>query len=143
MPKKGSVMSKNFISPSKYIQGSGEMNNVGQYAKKLGEKSLLQTLPLSQLDFGFGDRAAERYFAFDVKEKRQPYRLDNWKTIIPEPHFFILDDLACRKILLYSPNAGLLVRDTPQQRWLQWADTNYASLRDTGFDVTIDGALDG
>ncbi len=72
----------------------------------------------TQLDFGFGDRAAKRYFAFDVKEKRQPYRLDNWKTIIPEPHFFILDDLACRKILLHSPNAGLLVRDTPQQRYL-------------------------
>lgn len=72
----------------------------------------------TQLDFGFGDGFANRYFAFDAKEKRQPYNLDNWKTAIPEAHFFILDDLACRKILLHAPNAGLLVRDTPQQRYL-------------------------
>jgi len=72
----------------------------------------------TQLDFGFGDRSAMRYFAFDAKEKRQPYDLRNWQTAIPEAHFFILDDLACRKILLHAPNAGLLVRDTPQQRYL-------------------------
>lgn len=72
----------------------------------------------TQLDFGFGDRSSNRYFAFDVKEKRQPYNLGNWQTAIPEPHFFILDDLACRKILLHAPNAGLLVRDTPHQRYL-------------------------
>ncbi|MFZ1754985.1 MAG: hypothetical protein WBO46_06025 [Caldilineaceae bacterium] len=72
----------------------------------------------TQLDFGFGDDFSNRYFAFDVKEKRQPYNLRNWAATIPEAHFFILDDLACRKILLHSPNAGLLVRDTPQQRYL-------------------------
>ncbi|HRJ42881.1 MAG: hypothetical protein KJZ86_20780 [Caldilineaceae bacterium] len=72
----------------------------------------------TQLDFGFGDRVAKRYFAFDVKEKRQSYNLGNWQTAIPEAHFFILDDLACRKILLYAPNAGLLVRDTPGKRYL-------------------------
>lgn len=72
----------------------------------------------TQLDFGFGDRAAKRYFVFDAKEKRQPYNLRNWQTSIPEADFFILDDLACRKILLYAPNSGLLVRDTPRQRYL-------------------------
>jgi len=72
----------------------------------------------TQLDFGFGDGFANRYFAFDVKGKRQPYNLGNWKTAIPEVHFFILDYLACRKILLHAPNAGLLVRDTPQKRYL-------------------------
>ncbi len=72
----------------------------------------------TQLDFGFGDRAAKRYFAFDAKEKLQSYNLRNWQTAIPEAHFFILDDLACRKILLHAPNAGLLVRDTPQQRYV-------------------------
>lgn len=70
------------------------------------------------LDFGFGDRTAKRYFAFDAKEKRQSYAMQNWQTPIPEAHLFILDDLACRKILLFAPNAGLLVRDTPQQRYL-------------------------
>lgn len=34
-------MSKIFISPSKYVQGSGEMNNIGDYAAKLGKKSLI------------------------------------------------------------------------------------------------------
>lgn len=72
----------------------------------------------TRLDFGFGERAAKRYFVFDAKEKRQPYAQRNWQTEIPEAHLFILDDLACRKILLYAPNAGLLVRDTPQQRYL-------------------------
>ncbi len=72
----------------------------------------------NRLDFGFGDRAAKRYFVFDAKEKRQPYAVSNWQTTIPEAHLFILDDLACRKILLYAPNAGLLVRDTPQQRYI-------------------------
>lgn len=71
----------------------------------------------TQLDFGFGERAAKRYFAFDAKEKLQSYNLRNWQTAIPEAHLFILDDLACRKVLLYAPNAGLLVRDTPQQRY--------------------------
>ena len=73
---------------------------------------------VTQLDFGFGERAAKRYFAFDAKEKLQSYNLRNWQTAIPEAHLFILDDLACRKVLLYAPNAGLLVRDTPQQRYL-------------------------
>ncbi|PKO62158.1 MAG: helicase SNF2 [Betaproteobacteria bacterium HGW-Betaproteobacteria-18] len=31
----------------------------------------------------------------------------------------------------------------PQQRWLQWADTNYAPLREAGFEVTLDESLDG
>ena len=29
----------------------------------------------------------------------------------------------------------------PQQRWLQWADTDYAALRDAGFEVTVSEAL--
>lgn len=65
-----------------------------------------------KLDFSFGDKAAKRHFSFDVKEKRQPYTKANWPdTKIPEPHLFIMDDLAARKILAYSPNSGLVVRD--------------------------------
>lgn len=33
-------MSTIFISPSKYLQGPGEMNNIGSYAKNLGSKAL-------------------------------------------------------------------------------------------------------
>ena len=31
----------------------------------------------------------------------------------------------------------------PQQLWLQWADNNYAPLREAGFEVTLDAALAG
>lgn len=72
----------------------------------------------THLDFGFGDRQAKRYFAFDAKEKQRPYNPHNWPTDIPEPHLFILDDLAARKVLLYAPNAGILVRDAPQERYV-------------------------
>lgn len=72
----------------------------------------------TQLDFGFGDPFANRYFAFDAKEKQRPYNPRNWPTAIPEPHLFILDDLAARKVLLHAPNAGILVRDTPQKRYV-------------------------
>ncbi len=33
-------MAKIFISPAKYVQGPGEMNNLGSYAEKLGTKAL-------------------------------------------------------------------------------------------------------
>jgi hypothetical protein len=72
-----------------------------------------------KLDFSFGDKAAKRHFAFDVKEKRQPYTQGNWPDSgIPEPHLFILDDLAARKILAYSPNSGLVVRDNMSGRYV-------------------------
>lgn len=65
-----------------------------------------------RLDFGFGDAGAKRLFHFDAKEKRQHYKLSNWPASdIPEPHLFILDDLAARKILLFAPNSGIVVRD--------------------------------
>lgn len=34
-------MNKVFISPSKYVQGPGAMNDLGDYAKKLGDKALI------------------------------------------------------------------------------------------------------
>ena len=70
------------------------------------------------LDFGFGSAAAKRYFTFDAKEKQQPYRAGNWPTQIPEPHLFIVDDLAARKALLHAPDAGLIVRDAPRNRYV-------------------------
>lgn len=38
--KDESIMSTVFISPSRYVQGPGEMNNIGAYADKLGKKAL-------------------------------------------------------------------------------------------------------
>ncbi|MDU7441789.1 MAG: glycerol dehydrogenase, partial [Clostridium sp.] len=34
-------MSNIIISPSKYIQGKGELNNLGIHVNKLGKKSLI------------------------------------------------------------------------------------------------------
>ena len=51
-------------------------------------------------------------FHFDAKEKRQHYNLKNWQlTKEQEPYSFIVDDLAARKILAYSPYSGMVVRD--------------------------------
>lgn len=51
-------------------------------------------------------------FHFDAKEKRQTYNLRNWDlTAASEPHTFIIDDLAARKILAYAPYTGMVVRD--------------------------------
>lgn len=33
-------MSTIFISPARYVQGVGEMNNIGTYAEKYGKKAL-------------------------------------------------------------------------------------------------------
>ncbi|MEE4355441.1 MAG: hypothetical protein V2I97_03180 [Desulfococcaceae bacterium] len=53
----------------------------------------------------------KKYFHFDAKEKRQRYNMHNWQTDIPEAHFFIMDDLAARKILAYAPRSGIIVRN--------------------------------
>ena len=51
-------------------------------------------------------------FHFDAKEKRQHYNLRSWQlTAEQEPHSFIIDDLAARKILAYGPYSGMVVRD--------------------------------
>jgi hypothetical protein len=51
-------------------------------------------------------------FHFDAKEKRQHYNLRNWQiSAQDEPHTFINDDLAARKILAYAPYSGMVVRD--------------------------------
>ena len=38
-------MSNIIISPSKYIQGKGELNNLGIHVNKLGKKSLILVSP--------------------------------------------------------------------------------------------------
>lgn len=76
------------------------------------------TTSLKKLDFNFGDPKAKTFFCFDVKEKRQRYTKQHWQQLeIPEPHLFILDDLAARKILVFAPNSGLVIRDNVQQKY--------------------------
>jgi hypothetical protein len=64
-----------------------------------------------RLDFSV--RLDEQWtFHFDAKEKRQKLNLFNWKlTADQEPHTFIVDDLAARKILAFGPYSGMVVRD--------------------------------
>lgn len=51
-------------------------------------------------------------FHFDAKEKRQRYNIRNWQlSPEQEPHTFIMDDLAARKILAYAPYSAMVVRD--------------------------------
>ncbi len=82
--------------------------------KFLGEKKLAfqdNSSSFKRLDFTV--HLDEKWkFHFDAKEKRQPYNLKNWQlTAAQEPHTFIMDDLAARKILAYSPYSGMVVRD--------------------------------
>lgn len=65
----------------------------------------------NQLDFTV-KLSGDWQFHFDAKEKRQPYNLQSWQLLPDqEPHTFIIDDLAARKILAYAPYSGMVVRD--------------------------------
>lgn len=69
------------------------------------------------LDFTIKDFVQEasspKSLYLDVKEKRQKYNIENWSIIDEEsePFTFIVDELACRKMLAYAPFSGMLVRD--------------------------------
>ncbi len=78
-------------------------------SKKLEYKD--SSSSFKRLDFSV--RLDENWtFHFDAKEKRQKLNLFNWKlTADQEPHTFILDDLAARKILAFGPYSGMVVRD--------------------------------
>jgi len=68
-----------------------------------------RTGSLEELDFAL----TESKVFFDAKEKKQHVNVKNWQGVtIPEQYFFILDDLAGRKILLKAPRSFLLVRDS-------------------------------
>jgi hypothetical protein len=60
----------------------------------------------------------EKKFHLDVKEKLQKYSMDNWPKSVPERDMFIVDDLAVRKCLAYSPLSGLLIRDKLTSRYV-------------------------
>ena len=65
-------MAKTFISPSKYIQGAGEIKNLGAYTKKWGKKSLVIL-----------SKGGEKRFGDTVKPRRKSTELLRLlKTII-------------------------------------------------------------
>ena len=71
-----------------------------------------RTGSLHELDFAL----TQHDVFFDAKEKKQHLNMNNWQgTTIPEEHFFILDDLAARKILLKSPRSFLVIRDNTKE----------------------------
>lgn len=53
-------------------------------------------------------------FYLEVKEKRQHTKMSNWPDIgVNESDVFILDELTARRLMTYSPNAGVLVYSHP------------------------------
>ncbi|MGE0083452.1 MAG: hypothetical protein AB7S75_03440 [Desulfococcaceae bacterium] len=69
-------------------------------------------------DFSIPDPAkSTKRFYFDVKEKRQMYNMQHWQTDIPEEHFFIIDDLAARKILAFAPRSGIIIRNNISEKY--------------------------
>jgi len=69
-------------------------------------------------DFSIPDPAKSgKRFYFDAKEKRQRYNMQNWQTDIPEEHFFIIDDLAARKILAFAPRSGIIIRNNISEKY--------------------------
>lgn len=74
---------------------------------------------LEKPDFSIINSNGNIVFTFDVKEKRQKYNMNHWsKCKIPQPFFFILDDLAARKIFRFSPKCGVIIRDNTQKKFV-------------------------
>jgi len=58
-------------------------------------------------------------FQLEVKEKRQEVKLSNWPTVeISKDNIVIVDELTARRLMAWSPNAGVLFRDNLQQRYI-------------------------
>jgi len=54
-----------------------------------------------------------RKIYFDVKEKAQPFSMKNWhEASTAQETFFIMDDLAARKLLLHAPLSFCLIKDS-------------------------------
>ena len=83
-------------------------SDIKAYLKERGEPFVDGTSSLTALDF----HLTRRNIHIDAKEKVQKFSMVNWKEAgIPQEHFFIVDDLAVRKLLLHSPNSFSIIRD--------------------------------
>ena len=58
-------------------------------------------------------------FQLDAKVKSQRYNLSNWPGVsVPQDHFFILDDLAWRKVLIDGMYGGFAIKDIPGNKYV-------------------------
>ncbi len=58
-------------------------------------------------------------FQLDAKVKAQRYNLSNWPGVsVPQNHFFILDDLAWRKVLIDGMYGGFAIKDIPGSKYV-------------------------
>lgn len=112
------------------------------------EQELKRYLRLNNTPFLDGSRSykaldftielPERRFALDVKEKRQHYQTKNWPSSLPEQDMFVIDELAIRKCLAYSPFSGILVRDNLQQRYVLYPVVDLALMPRTRLNRPIE-----
>lgn len=83
--------------------------DVKTYLTSRGEQFTDGTASHTSLDF----HLTHRDIHIDAKEKCQKFSMGNWKeATIPQEHFFIIDDLAVRKLLLHAPNSFIIIRDS-------------------------------
>ena len=83
--------------------------DVKSYLVRRKEPFVDATSSLSALDF----HLTRHDIHIDVKEKLQRFSMKNWReSSIPQEHFFIIDDLAVRKLLFRAPNSFSLIRDS-------------------------------
>ena len=66
-------MAKILISPSKYLQGAGEMKNIGTYAAKCGKiskEAIAEILEIKDLCFAYPEeeKRALNHISFQIKE---------------------------------------------------------------------------
>ena len=81
-----------------------------QYLERVGMEYEDCSSAFDQPDFKVRGRTSMAYI--EVKEKRQKIREDVWPFgAIPEHKAFILDELTARKLMQYTLNGALFVRD--------------------------------
>lgn len=69
-----------------------------------------------KMDFVFPILGAN--FHLEAKEKRQRINVSAWPRVdISERELFIVDELTIRKMLLRSPNCGMVIRDNLRERY--------------------------
>jgi len=58
-------------------------------------------------------------FMLEVKEKRQPVKISNWPRVdTRDEDILILDELTARRLMQWSPSAGVLFRDNITKRFV-------------------------
>jgi hypothetical protein len=87
-----------------------------QFLTRAGISFVDQTTSFKALDFTLLIEGKAAFY-LEVKEKRQPYNMNNWPKFAPEVDLFILDDLTIRKCIGYAPRSGILVRDNMHHRY--------------------------